>query len=106
MKHLKQKPMNKKILEKVNAELVKETPDLSYIRGMVEVMLAMEEGQVNSKPMAHTPITNSPVVQNRLMTAEEIKAVQDRALKLNPSEQFFCLQDTSVYILLKIHHIF
>lgn len=40
--------MNTKILQKVLEELNREKPDISYIRGMVEVLASSEEGTGSS----------------------------------------------------------
>lgn len=57
--------MNTKILTKVLEELNGINPDLSYIRGMVETLLAIDEkptyaGQINTTIPVTIPITNKP----------------------------------------------
>lgn len=64
------------ILSKVLEELQKEKPDLSYIRGMVEVLLAQEQKPVILPTPAYIPLgvqsypTGTPTAFNNLSDPE------------------------------------
>lgn len=57
--------MNYAILKKVSDELIKDNPDISYIRGMVEALLSMQ-------PEVPTPKVQSMIRNIETPTAAEI----------------------------------
>lgn len=67
----------KRVLKKVLEELVKDTPNLSYIRGMIEVLVEDDEVVVNS---THLPIDIPKwVVNNSTPVLDESKILDSMA---------------------------
>ncbi len=54
--------MNKKTLNKVLVELKKDTPDLSYIRGLLEVLVDSDDEPMERSSVAERPAVNGKVV--------------------------------------------
>lgn len=67
--------MNIKILEKVLAELGKEKPDLSYIKGMVETLIALADTQWKNPTI--DPSSISPNLKGGDVLKNQIQPVAD-----------------------------
>lgn len=74
--------MMKRILSKVLEELIKPTPDLSYVRGMIEVLVSQDEVVIPNLFQPGSNLTSAPAnIQSPALTSAEqtIAALQARS---------------------------
>lgn len=76
--------MQNSILQKCVDELNKENPDLSYVKGMLETLIAMTQG--NGIGLASAELTAKPTVTSQNIGVNPARSIHVEA-ELTPAEQ-------------------